>query len=158
MVISNIEDFPMIPTRSGLTCEEVELSVLKNSGTGLVSYGCKIGDIIEFPDNMENVRVMSRQVRKGSDARELLIAVYKNDKPAWFSVANLRRWDVDMKGVHQVAQDLRNCENDMIRIEACLGKKITATDEVTFQEAVFTDGMRVEGESKPRTVTNLVWA
>ena len=100
---------------------------------------------------------MSRQVRKGSDAREMLIAVYKNGNPAWFSVANLRRWDIDMKPVHQVSEDLRNCENDMVRIEACLGKKITAKDEVTFKEAVFENGVRVEGDSKSRTVSNLVW-
>ena len=47
--------------------------------------------------------------------------------------------------------------NDMIRIEACLGKKITAKDEVTFKEAVFENGVRVEGDSKSRTVSNLIW-
>jgi hypothetical protein len=157
MIISNIKDFPVIPVRSGMTCEEVELTALQNTGVGLISYGCKVGDVIEFPDNKESVRIMSRQVRKGSDAREMLIAVYKNGNPSWFSVANLRRWDIDMKPVHQVSEDLRNCENDMIRIEACLGKKITAKDEVTFKEAVFENGVRVEGDSKSRTVSNLIW-
>ena len=157
MIISNIEDFPVIPVRSGMTCEEVELTALQNTGVGLISYGCKVGDVIEFPDNKENVRIMARQVRPNNDAREMLIAVYKNGNPAWFSVANLRRWDVEMKGVHQVAKDLRDCENDMIRIESCLGKKITAKDEVTFQQAVFKDGMRQEGETESRTVANLIW-
>lgn len=159
MIISNIKDFPVIPVRSGMSCEEVELTALQNTGTSgsLISYGCKVGDVIEFPDNKESIRIMARQVREGSDAREMLIAVYKNGNPAWFSVANLRRWDIKMNGVHQVAKDLRDCENDMIRIETCLGKQITANDEVTFQEAVFKNGVRVEGDSKARTVSNLIW-
>lgn len=157
MIISDIKDFPMIPVRANLKIEEVTLDALKSTGMGLVSYGCKVGDVIEFPDNKESVRLMARQVRPNNDAREMLIAVYKNGNPAWFSVANLRRWDVEMKGVHQVAKDLRDCENDMIRIESCLGKKITAKDEVTFQQAVFKDGMRQEGETESRTVANLIW-
>lgn len=157
MVISNIQEFPAIPTRQGMTVEEIPIKELKNSGTGLISYGIKIGDIVEFPSSMEDVYIKARQVRKGSDSKEYLLAVYKNDKPAWFSVANLRRWDASMKAVHPVAEALRNMEDDTERIKHMLGKKITATKDVTYQEAIFVDGMRTD-ETKPRTVACIIFA
>lgn len=158
MIITDFSAFPVIPVRNGLTCGSGSLKDLEATGMGLVSFGLNKGDVVEFPDNEESLSVQWRQVRKGSDAKEMLIGVYKNGKPAWFSVANLRRWDNQMKAVHPVAEDLRNCESDAVRVTTCFGRKITATEDVTYQEAVFENGTRVDGETKSRTVAKLIWA
>ena len=156
MIIADIKEFPVIPTRKDLKVEEVTLATLKNSGIGLVSYSLKIGDTVEFPDNKESIRIMSRQVSTDSDSREMLIAVYKNGNPSWFSVANLRRWDAQMHPVHPVAEVLRDCDNDEMRILKVLGKSITAKEDVTYNEAVFKDRKRTD-ETKSRTVAKLIF-
>ena len=66
MIITNLSEFPIIPTRKDLSVEEVTLTALQSTGVGLVSYSLKVGDIVEFPDNKESIRIMSRQVSKDS--------------------------------------------------------------------------------------------
>lgn len=156
MIITDIKEFPVIPTRKNLKVEEVTLATLKNSGIGLVSYSLKIGDTVEFPDNKESIRIMSRQVSADNDSREMLIAVHKNGNPSWFSVANLRRWDAQMSPVHPVAEALRDCDNDEMRILKVLGKSITAKEDVTYNEAIFKDRKRTN-ETKSRTVAKLIF-
>lgn len=156
MIITNLSEFPVIPTRKDLSVEEVALTALQNTGVGLVSYSLKIGDIVEFPDNKESIRIMSRQVSKGSPSREMLIAVYKNGNPSWFSIANLRRWDAEMHPVHPVAEALRIADNDEARVLQMLGKKITAKEDVTYNEAVFVNRQRTE-QTKSRTVAKLIF-
>jgi hypothetical protein len=156
MIITNLSEFPVIPTRKDLSVEEVTLTALQNTGVGLVSYSLKIGDIVEFPDNKESIRIMSRQVSKDSTSREMLLAVYKNGNPSWFSVANLRRWDAEMHPVHPVAEALRIADNDEARVLQMLGKKITAKEDVTYNEAVFVNRQRTE-QTKSRTVAKLIF-
>jgi hypothetical protein len=156
MIITNLSEFPVIPTRKDLYVEEVTLTALQNTGVGLVSYSLKIGDIVEFPDNKESIRIMSRQVSKDSTSREMLLAVYKNGNPSRFSVANLRRWDAEMHPVHPVAEALRIADNDEARVLQMLGKKITAKEDVTYNEAVFVNRQRTE-QTKSRTVAKLIF-
>lgn len=156
MIITNLSEFPVIPTRKDLSVEEVTLTALQNTGVGLVSYSLKIGDIVEFPDNKESIRIMSRQVSKDSPSREMLIAVYKNGNPSWFSIANLRRWDAEMHPVHPVAEALRIADNDEARVLQMLGKKITAKEDVTYNEAVFVNRQRTD-QTKSRTVAKLIF-
>jgi hypothetical protein len=156
MIITNLSEFPAIPTRKDLSVEEVALTALQNTGVGLVSYSLKVGDTVEFPDNKESIRIMSRQVSKDSDSREMLLAVHKNGNPSWFSIANLRRWDAEMHPVHPVAEALRNDDNDEARVLKMLGKKITAKEEVTYNEAVFVNRQRTD-KTKSRTVAKLIF-
>lgn len=156
MIITSISEFPAIPTRKDLSVDEVPLTALQNTGVGLVSYSLKVGDIVEFPDNKESIRIMSRQVSKDSTSREMLLAVYKNGNPSWFSVANLRRWDAEMHPVHPVAEALRNDDNDEARVLKMLGKKITAKEDVTYNEAVFVNRQRTD-KTKSRTVAKLIF-
>lgn len=156
MIITNLSKFPAIPTRKDLSVEEVTLTALQSTGVGLVSYSLKVGDIVEFPDNKESIRIMSRQVSKDSNSREMLLAVYKNGNPSWFSIANLRRWDAEMHPVHPVAEALRIADNDEARVLQVLGKKITAKEDVTYNEAVFVNRQRTD-KTKSRTVAKLIF-
>lgn len=156
MIITNLSEFPAIPTRKDLSVEEVTLTALQSTGVGLVSYSLKVGDIVEFPDNKESIRIMSRQVSKDSNSREMLLAVYKNGNPSWFSIANLRRWDAEMHPVHPVAEALRIADNDEARVLQVLGKKITAKEDVTYNEAVFVNRQRTD-RTKSRTVAKLIF-
>lgn len=156
MIITNLSEFPAIPTRKDLSVEEVTLTALQSTGVGLVSYSLKVGDIVEFPDNKESIRIMSRQVSKDSTSREMLLAVYKNGNPSWFSIANLRRWDAEMHPVHPVAEALRIADNDEARVLQVLGKKITAKEDVTYNEAVFVNRQRTD-KTKSRTVAKLIF-
>ena len=157
MIITSISEFPAIPTRKDLSVNEVPLTALQNTGVGLVSYSLKVGDIVEFPDNKESIRIMSRQVSKDSTSREMLLAVHKNGNPSWFSIANLRRWDAEMHPVHPVAEALRNDDNDEARVIKMLGKKITAKEDVTYNETVFVNRQRTD-KTKSRTVAKLIFA
>lgn len=156
MIITNLSEFPAIPTRKDLSVDEVPLTALQSTGVGLVSYSLKVGDIIEFPDNKESIRIMSRQVSKDSNSREMLLAVYKNGNPSWFSIANLRRWDAEMHPVHPVAEALRTADNDEARVLKMLGKKITAKEDITYNEAVFVNRQRTD-TTKSRTVAKLIF-
>ena len=147
---------PVVPVRNGLTIKEGGIEALKGKGVGLVTYGLNVGDVFEFPDTVDDIKTVTRQVRANSDAVEVLILGLKNGKPAYLSASNLRRYDHKMVPVHPVAEALRTCEDDAVRIEACLGKKITAKEEVTFQEAIFENGTRTDG-TRPRTVAKLVF-
>ena len=156
MIITNLSEFPAIPTRKDLSVDEVPLTALQSTGVGLVSYSLKVGDIVEFPDNKESIRIMSRQVSKDSNSREMLLAVYKNGNPSWFSIANLRRWDAEMHPVHPVAEALRTADNDEARVLKMLGKKITAKEDITYNEAVFVNRQRTD-TTKSRTVAKLIF-
>lgn len=159
MILANVNkaDIPVVPVRNGLTINSVGLEALKSSGVGLVSYGLKEGDTFEFPTTAADLQITQRQVRANSSAYEYLVLGLKNGKPAWLSVSNLRRWDHKMQPVHPVAEALRTAEDDSVRLEMCLGKTIKAEEDVTYQEAVFENGVRTDG-TRPRTVSKLVFA
>ena len=46
MIITNLSEFPAIPTRKDLSVDEVPLTALQSTGVGLVSYSLKVGDIV----------------------------------------------------------------------------------------------------------------
>lgn len=150
------EAMPVVPVRSGLSIKEGGIEALKGKGVGLVTYGLSVGDTFEFPDTIEDVKTITRQVRANSDAVEVLILGIKNGKPTYLSASNLRRYDHKMQPVHPVAEALRSCEDDAVRIEACLGKKITANEEITYNEAIFENGMRTDG-TRERKVAKLIF-
>lgn len=151
-----IEDYPVVPVRNGLEVKRVDVSALKNTGIGLVSYGLNEGDVFEFPDTMEDAIITSRQVRKDSANVELLVMGLKNGKLAYLSVSNLRRRDANMTPVHEVAADLNNFETDYERLEACLGKTIVGKEKVKFQQRDFDNGVRLDTTTEKET-TFLAW-
>lgn len=150
------DDMPIVPVRQNLTVKETNMDALKGKGLGLITYGLNEGEIFEFPDSVKDVKIIERQVRPNSSSVETLILGLKNGKPAYLSVANLRRRDHKARPVHPVAEALNTAEDDYVRVEMCLGRKIRATEEVTFDEAVFDNGVRTDA-TKPRTVAKLIF-
>ncbi len=159
MVLTEINsaDIPVVPVRTGLTCVEVTIDALTNVGTPMVTYGLNVNDRFEFPATKADLKVIQRQVRPNSTAYEYLVLGLKNGKPAWLSLSNLRRRDHKNQPVHPLAEALHGAESDAVRLEMCLGKTITSTENIEYQEAVFENGVRTDG-TKPRTVAKLMFA
>lgn len=159
MVLTEINsaDIPVVPVRTGLTCVEVTIDALTNVGTPMVTYGLNINDRFEFPATKADLKVIQRQVRPNSTAYEYLVLGLKNGKPAWLSLSNLRRRDHKNQPVHPLAEALHGAESDAVRLEMCLGKTITSTENIEYQEAIFENGVRTDG-TKPRTVAKLMFA
>lgn len=144
---------PTVTANGNLPVKEVTIDALENTGVGLTTYGLNAGDIFEFPSSEEDMKFMERTVREGVRG-EILILGLKNGRPAWFSIANLRRRNYKMEPVYQVAAALNGCDNDAARIRRCLGKKIVAEEMVTYQEYKFVGGVRTD-ELRDRTVASL---
>ena len=156
MILCNINksEIPTLSARKGCEVRDVQLNDLKTDGVNLVSYGLKEGDQFEFPDTIEDVKLKLRQVSVQRDTWEVLILGLKNGKPAWLSAANLHRWDYQTNPVHPVARELRYCNSLSERIEQCLGRTIIAEEDVTYNEAIFEDGIRTK-KFRPRTISKL---
>ncbi len=150
------DEMPVIAVRKDQIVKESNMEALKGKGQGLVTYGISVNDTFEFPEKIEDVKIVERQVRPNSSAYEMLILGLKNGRPAYFSVGNLRKRDHKFRPVHPVAEALDKCEDDYVRVEMCLGKTITATEEVTFDAAVYDNGTRTN-ETVPRTTAKLVF-
>lgn len=150
------DDMPIVPVRKDTIVRETNIDALKGKGLGLITYGLNVNDTFEFPEKIEDVKIVERQVRPNSSAYEMLILGLKNGRPAYFSVGNLRKRDHKFRPVHPVAEALDKCEDDYVRVEMCLGKRISANETVTFDEAVFDDGVRTDA-TKPRTVAKLIF-
>ena len=158
MVLSEIkeQEIPVVPVRTGLTFVEVTIDALTNVGTPMVTvtYGLNVNDRFEFPATKADLKVIQRQIRPNSPVYEYLVLGLKNGRPAWLSLSNLRRRDHKNQPVHPLAKALHNCESDAVRLEMCLGKIITSTENITYNEAVFENGVRTEA-TKSRTVSKL---
>ena len=71
--------------------------------------------------------------------------------------------DYEMKPVHLVAATLAEQvraqalpSDDKTRLKLMLGKSITATEAVTYKEAIFEDGTRTN-DTRDRTTANLIF-
>lgn len=152
----NQANVPVIPVRGSQKVEMVAVSDLAKTGQGLVTFGLNVGDTFEFPDSEEDAQIAARTIRDGATP-EMLVLGLKNGKEAWLSIGNLRRRDHKMVPVHPVAEALKDAENDQARLAMCYGKKITAQESVTFEEAIFENNVRTDG-TRPRTVAKLIFA
>lgn len=161
MIITNISDIPTIATRKGTEVKDISLEQLgsktdNRNNNVFVSYSLKIGDVFEFPDTVNDIMLKARQISNEGDRYEYLILGYKNGNPAWLSLANLHRWDHMARPVHPVATELFNCNDDAERILKCLGRKITAEEDITYKQAVFENNIRTN-KTTERTVAKLVF-
>lgn len=160
MKLNSNEQLPTIPTRQGLGIKESTLDSMESKGTNGGAYPVNVGDVVEFPDTVDDVRIVEREVRAGVNGQpaptEALLLVRKNNKLSYLSISNLRRRDSKMQPVHPVAQELHACENDKERIIKCLGRTITATESVTYNEAIFDNGVRTD-KTRERTVAKLIF-
>lgn len=138
------EELPVVALNKECSAKEATLADLETSGLGIITYGAKEGDVIEFPDTKEDIQLKARQVVKGSTNYEYLLAVKKNGKPAWFSIGNLRRRNYKMVPVHDVADYGCRFDNDADRVEAFCGKKIQAGKAIEYQVYHFDNRVRTD--------------
>ena len=157
-----MEELPVIRTRNGEEATVISAEQLKERGANGVGYGLAVGETIEFPATMEDAQLMSVPTSNGNS--QTLVAVEKDGKPAWFGLSNLRRQDAYRNPVHPVAEyvakeiaDKSLPVNDHTRLSLVLGKSITATEAVHYDDAVWVDG-RSTDQTTPRTTAKLIFA
>lgn len=151
------DQIPAIKLASGCVSTPLTEDVLKDKGTLFISYGVRVGDVIEFPDQLEEGYLASRQVVPGSTATESLVLVRKNGRPDWFSIALLRRLDeAGLQSCGTVCDELQPLPNDLERVKAALGRTMIATEKVTIQTLVFKDG-KPTGATTDKEIVSLDW-
>jgi hypothetical protein len=148
----------VIPATKDRPVTEANLSDLESKGQGLITYGIAVGDVIEMPSTEADIVLRSRPVRKNSTAMEYLLAVLKNGKPSWVSTGVFNRRNHKMEPVHEVAESLKDLENDAVRIKNLCGKTLKGDALVDCTRYKFTkDGERLD-EIETVKVTALVYA
>lgn len=157
-----VEELPVIRVSGDRQAEEMSLEQLKERGANGNGYGLSVGETVEFPDSLEDAKLMS--VPTSGNNSQTLVLVLKNGKPAWFGLSNLRRQDAQRQPVHPVAEYIAKeiaekamPVNDHTRLSLVVGKKITATEAVEYDEAVWVDG-RSTDDTTPRTTAKLIFA
>ena len=127
---------------------------LKVSGIAFATYSLRKGDVVEFPDTLEDVQAFNQPVRAGSTAQQTLLVVMKNNKPDYISLGSLRKQDINREYSCNFTKEMGELNNDYDRIVALLGKKITATDMKTIKVQDFDrlTGERIEGQTRDQVV------
>jgi len=152
-----------LPTISGANTrkpEEVKnLEALKTSGIAFATYGMREGDVVEFPDSLNDVQAFQQPVRAGSTAQQTLIVVKKNDKVTYLSMGTLRKQDVNREYTCDFTREMGEMNNDYDRINALVGKRIKATGSKKIQAQAFDrlTGERIEGQTVDQTVPVIEW-
>lgn len=147
-----------LPTISGAnTRKPVEvnnLEALKTSGIAFATYGMREGDVVEFPDTLNDVQAFQQPVRAGSTALQTLVVVKKNDKITYLSMGTLRKQDVNREYTCDFTKEMGEMNNDYDRIGALVGKRIKATGSKKIQSQAFDrlTGERLEGQTIEQTV------
>jgi len=132
--------------------EALSVETLKSTGESFVSYGINVGDVVEFPDSKDDIVAVEQPVRAGSTAKQRLLQVVKNGKYTWLSLGVLNRTDVHREPTCAFCAEMNELPNDLARIEALYGKKITvrAMVEKEFQAFDRATGTRLEGQTTKR--------
>lgn len=152
------EELPALVGQNGARVEMITSDDLKDAGIPFSGAGMAVGDTIEFPNTLDDAQVARVEVRKGSDRWDYRVAVLKNNKPAWVSIGYFNKLDKDNKPVHAVAGVLKHLHDHKERLAALCGKKITATDTVSFQIRKFdNDGKIVSGVYDEKSCPNCVF-
>lgn len=158
----NPVDRPVIPVRNNLVPEKVNFADLEGVGEPRATYGMNVGDVVEFPNTEADIELMAIPVR-ANGPKQYVVLVMKNGKQAYFGLSNLRRTDNKMNPVHPVAATLREAitaqalpNDDKTRLKLMLGKRITATEAVSYDEAIFENNVRTE-DTRKRTTAKLIF-
>lgn len=136
------------------------LEALKTSGVAFATYGMQPGDVVEFPDTIDEAQVFQQPVRPGSTSMQNLVAVLKNGKATYFSLAVLRKRDVDNKPTCEFTRELGEINNDYDRLVYMCGKRIKCVGTKTIKSQKFDrlTGERIEGETIDQVVPIIEYA
>lgn len=149
------EELPALVGQNGARVEMIKVDDLKDAGTPFSGAGMAVGDIVEFPDSIEDAQIARTEIRKDSNRWDYRVAVLKNNKPAWVSIGYFNKLDKDNKPVHAVAAVLAPMHDHQERLVALCGKKITATETVAFEARKFdNDGRLVSGVYDEKSCPN----
>lgn len=146
--------------------EQITMDVLRTTGETFVSYGIGKDQIVEFPDDANEVVAVEQPVRPVAPGtptnnvpkqRLLQVKKYNNkdDKEGhytWLSLGVLNRTDFSGAATCDFCREMTELPNDWARIEHLFGKKITVTGMATkpFQKFDRQTGVRIDGESENR--------
>jgi len=132
----------------------VSSEALKTSGVPFATYGIRQGDVIEFPDTMNDVQSFEQEIRKNSGIFQNVIVVLRNNKPDYLSLGSLRKQDVNREYTCEFTKKMGEMNSDYDRIEALLGKKITAKSMRTIEVQAFDrlTNERLEGQTRTQVV------
>lgn len=150
------ETIPVFGSRNRVP-NPINADTLKTTGETFVSYGVQKGDVIEFPDNADEVVAVEQPIRPGQTGanvpKQRLLQVMKNGKYTWLSLGVLNRTDYNREPTCDFCKEMVDLPNDWARIEHLFGKKIKVTDMVQkpFQKFDRQTGTRIEGESENRS-------
>ena len=151
------DQIPAVRLASGCVTTPLTEDVLKDKGQLFISYGVRVGDVVEFPETLEPGYLVSRQVAPGRAATESLVLVMKNGRPDWFSIALLRRIDeAGLQSCGTVCDELQPKANDLERVKAALGRTLVATEKVTIQTLVFKDE-KPTGATVDKEIVKIDW-
>lgn len=149
-----------LPSISGAATRKpvavTNLEDLKVSGVPFATYSVRKGDVIEFPDTMEDVQVFNQPVRRNADNGPVqsLLVVMRNGKTDYLSIGSLRKQDINNEYTCEFTKAMGEKNNDFERLEALCGKKITAKDTKTIKVQAFDrfTGERIEGQTRDQVV------
>ena len=138
----------------------VSSDALKTSGVPFATYGVRQGDVIEFPDSWDDVQTFEQEVRKNSGIFQNVIVVLRNNKPDYLSLGSLRKQDVNREYTCDFTKQMGEMNSDYDRIDALLGKKITAKSMKTINVQAFDrlTGERLEGQTRTQSVPVIEYA
>lgn len=147
-----------LPTVSGANVRPVtavnNLEALKTSGIAFATYGIREGDVVEFPDSLEEAQVFQQPVRSGSTAQQTLVVVERNGKTTYLSMGSLRKQDVNREFTCPFTKEIGEMNNDFERLAYLCGKKIKAVSSKTIKAQAFDrlTGERIEGQTVDQVV------
>ena len=153
--MKKIKNFPTVSGANNRPVNKVNnLENLKLSGIAFATYGMREGDVIEFPDTIDDVDVFEQPVRVGSTAVQNLLGVMRNGKADYLSLGTLRKQDVNREYTCDFTKEMGALNNDYDRIIALLGKTIKATGSKVIKAQAFDrlTGQRLEGQTVDQTV------
>lgn len=157
----SVENIPVFQGRQR-PATPLSVDTLRTTGESFVSYGIREGDVVEFPDNANEVIAVEQPIRSGNPdgPKQRLIQVMKNGKYTWLSLGVLNRTDVNREGTCPFCKEMNELPNDLARIEALYGKKIKCIGmvEKDFQAFDRQTGARLEGQTTKRPTPIIEYA
>lgn len=159
--MKKVNELPSISGNNRRPATEVtDLKELKNSGIAFATYGIRKGDVIEFPDTMDDVQVFQQPVRENGTATQTLLVVTRNNKTSYLSLGTLRKQDVNREYTCNFTKELGEMNNDYERLTHLVGRKIKCDEMKTIKAQAFDrlTGERIDGETVDQVVPIIEWA
>lgn len=131
----NISELPAFPKIEGRAVTTVSRDQLKTLGTGASGSSIMEGDVIEFDEDFENMKIVQQPIRANSTSMNYMVGVIKNNKPAWFSLGTLIRRYNGSDGLTPTCpfvKEMLDYPSHEARLKALAGKKIKGVSTVKY--------------------------